>query len=159
MDKIDLEIAKILSKNARTPFREIAEQLGISPQMVARRYKKLWKTVFSYSSVTVNLEKLGFKASAAFCLKISKEKQSKISQIYDEITKFPNVIIASRLLGVVDMLFLVPLRSFEELFEFQNRLSEIEGIEEVDMALYKAHKNWPRQLYDGLLEENRLLEK
>jgi Lrp/AsnC family transcriptional regulator for asnA, asnC and gidA len=153
MDRIDLEIAKILSENARIPFRKIAEQLEISPQMVIRRYRRLRKTVFAYSSVTVNLEKLGFKASAGFCLKISKEKQEEITQIYNKITKFPNVIVAGRLLGSVDMCFLVPLRSFEEVFDFQQRLSEIEGIEEVDITLYKIHKNWPRQLYSNLLPE------
>jgi len=153
MDEIDAEIAKILSKNARTPFRKIAQQLDISPQMVIRRYKKLRKTVFSYSSVTVNLEKLGFKAAVAFSLKISKEKQGEISKIYDKITKFPNVIVANRLLGTVDMFCLVPVRSFEEIFEFQNRLSEIEGIEEVDLTLYRIHNNWPRQLFNKLLEE------
>jgi DNA-binding Lrp family transcriptional regulator len=153
MDKIDLEITRILAKDARISFRKIADQLEISPQMVIRRYKRLQKTVFTYSSVTVNLEKLGFKASAAFCLKISKGKQEEIDQIYDKLTKFPNVIIASRLLGAVDMCLLVPLRSFEEVFEFQNLLSEIEGIEEVDITLYKIHKNWPRQLYTRLLQE------
>lgn len=151
MDNTDLEIAKILSKNARVSFRKIAEQLEISPQMVIRRYKRLRKTVFSGSSITVNLEKLGFKASATFCLKISKEKQGEITQIYDKITKFPNVIVASRLLGAVDVCLMVPLRSFDEVFEFQQRLAEVEGIEEVDMTLYKAHKSWPRQLYNRLL--------
>ena len=103
--------------------------------MVIRRYQKLRKTVFSYSAVTVNLEKLGFKASVAFSLKISKEKQGEIGRIYDKITKFPNVIVANRLLGTVDMFCLVPVRSFEEIFEFQNRLSVIEGIEEVNMTI------------------------
>jgi len=153
MDKIDLEIARILSKNARTPFRQIAQQLQISPQMVIRRYEKLKKAVFSYSSVTVNLEKLGFKASVAFSLKISKEKQSEIGKIYDKITKFPNVIVANRLLGVADMFLLAPVRNFEEVFELQDRLSEIDGIEELDITLYRIHKNWPRQLYTNLLED------
>ncbi len=153
MDKIDLEIAKILSMNARIPFRKIAQQLDISPQMVIRRYQKLRKTLFSYSSVTLNLEKLGFKASAVFSLKISKEKQGEIDRIYDKITKFPNVIVANKLLGPVDIFCLVPVKSFEEIFEFQNRLSDIVGIEEVNMTIYRAHKNWPRQLYHKLLEE------
>ena len=151
MDQTDLEIAKILSKNSRTPFRKIAQQLNISPQMVIRRYKKLRKTIFSYSSITVDLEKLGFKASASFSLKISKDKQGEISRIYDQIVKFPNVVVANRVLGTVDMYCLVPVRSFEEIFEFQNRLSEIEGIEEVEMTIYKPHRNWPRKLYDKLL--------
>jgi DNA-binding Lrp family transcriptional regulator len=155
MDKIDLEIARILSKNARTHFREIAQQLNISPQMVTRRYEKLQKTFFSYSSITVNLEKLGFKAAVTFSLKISKEKQGEVNKIYDKITKLPNVIVAYKLLGTDDMFCLVPVRSFEEIFEFQTKLSTIEGIDEINMTLYKIHKKWPRQIYNKLIEEKQ----
>jgi len=153
MDATDLEIAKILAKNARVSFRKIAKQLNISPQMVSRRYNKLKKTVFAYSSVTVNLEKLGFKASAGFCIKVSKEKQSEINQIYDKITKLPNVIVGGVLLGAVDMCFLVPFRNFAEIFNFQKQLSEIEGIEEVDITLYRAHQSWPRELHQPFLQD------
>ncbi|MCX8150804.1 MAG: Lrp/AsnC family transcriptional regulator [Candidatus Bathyarchaeota archaeon] len=152
MDAIDLEIAKILAKNARVPFRKIAKQLKISPQMVSRRYEKLKKTVFSYSSVMVNLEKLGFKASVGFCIKVAKEKQGEIDQIYDKITKLPNVIVGGVLLGAVDMCFLVPVRDLSEIFDFQKHLSEIEGIEEVEITLYKVHQSWPRQLYQHFLQ-------
>jgi len=153
VDEIDIAITKILLKNARISFREIAKQLGISPQMVIRRYNKLKATFFAYSSVTVNFEKLGFKASVAFSFKIAKEKQGEIGRIYEKITSFPNVIVANKVLGTVDMFCLVPVRSFEEIFEFQNCLSEIEGIEEIEMTIYKPHKNWPRQLYSKLLDE------
>lgn len=153
MDEIDLKIAKILSENARTPYRKIAQQLDISPQIVIRRYKKLRKTIFSFSSITVDLKKLGFKASATFSLKISREKQGEIGIIYEKIIKLPNVIVANRLLGPVDISCLVPVRSFEEIFEFQNHLSKIEGIEEVNMTIYRIHRKWPRQLYNNLLEE------
>ncbi|MGF3522152.1 MAG: Lrp/AsnC family transcriptional regulator [Candidatus Bathyarchaeia archaeon] len=152
MDEVDLEIAKMLAKDARVSFRKIAEQLGISPQMVSRRYEKLKKTVFAYSSVTVNLEKLGFKASAGFCIKVSKEKQGEIDQIYDKITKLPNVIVGGILLGSVDMCFLVPVRDISEIFDFQKYLAGIEGIEEVDITLYKVHQSWPRQLYQPFLQ-------
>ncbi|NLE05028.1 MAG: Lrp/AsnC family transcriptional regulator [Crenarchaeota archaeon] len=153
MDKVDLEIVKIISKNARTPFRKIAKQLNISPQMVSRRYEKLKKTTFAYTSITVNLEKLGFKAAAVFSLKISRHQQCETNKIYDTIVQSPNVIVANKVLGTFSMYCLVPVRSFEEVFEFQNYLAAIEGIDEIEMTLYKIHKNWPRQLYNKLLEE------
>jgi DNA-binding Lrp family transcriptional regulator len=42
-------------------FRKVAEMLGISTQAVIRRYNRLKKNVLSYSSITVNLEKLGYR--------------------------------------------------------------------------------------------------
>jgi DNA-binding Lrp family transcriptional regulator len=153
MDNIDMEIMRILSKDARTPFRKIALELKISPQMAIRRYNKLKMTNFAYSSVTLNLEKLGFKASVTFSLKISKEKQGESAQIYNKIIQFPNVIVSNRMIGAADMLFLVPVRSFEEIFKFQDSLSEIEGIEQIEITLYRIHTNWPRQLYNNLIED------
>jgi Lrp/AsnC family transcriptional regulator for asnA, asnC and gidA len=157
MDKVDIEIAKCVSKNARIPFKEIAMQLGISPQMVIRRYNNLKKTAFVYSSITVNLRKLGFQASVGFTLKIREENHREIDQIYDKITTFPNVIIADKMLGPCDMSFLVPVRSFEEIFKVQERLANIKGIEKVEMTIYRAHENWPRQICNKLLQQQ--LEK
>jgi Lrp/AsnC family transcriptional regulator for asnA, asnC and gidA len=153
MDEIDKEIAKIVSKDARIPFKDIARQLGISPQMVIRRYNNLKKTAFAYCSITVNLKKLGFEASVGFTLKIREENHREIDQIYDKITKFPNVIIADKMLGPWDMSFLIPVRSFEEIFKFQEQLASIKGIEKVEMTLYRAHENWPRQICTKLLQE------
>ncbi len=157
MDKIDLEIARFVSKDARIPFKKIAGQLGISTQMVIRRYNNLKKDTFAYSSITVNLRKLGFKASVGFDLKIKKESHREIDQIYDKITTFPNVIIANKMLGPFDMSFLVPVRNFEEIFKFQERLANIKGIERASITIYRAHENSPRQLSYKLLQEQ--LEK
>lgn len=157
MDEIDIKIAKLVSKNARMPFKDIARHLGISPQMAIRRYNNLKKTAFAYSSITVNLRKLGFEASVGFTLKVKEENHREIDQIYDKITTFPNVIVADKMLGPFEVSFLAPVRSFEEIFEFQERLANIKGIEKVEMTIYRAHENWPRQVCDKILQEQ--LEK
>jgi len=159
MDEIDSEILRTLCMNARIPFSEIAKQLGISPQMVIRRYNNLKKTAISRSSITINLQKLGFKASVSFSLKIKYENHKEINQIYDKITKFPNVIVGNKMLGPFDMAFLVPVRDFEEIFEFQERLSHIKGIEKLGMTIFRPHESWPRNLSCNLLQEQLKLEK
>ena len=70
MDEIDVEIAKILTNDARISFRKIAEQLGISIKKVINRYEKMKKEFLPHSTITLDLEKLGFVGQAIFLIKI-----------------------------------------------------------------------------------------
>src|SRR3990170_2837954 len=65
IDETDRKIARILSRSARTPFKRIAEQLGISTKNVIQRYRRLRREkVLTLSSITVDLNKLGYNAMA-----------------------------------------------------------------------------------------------
>lgn len=160
MDKIDLEITKMVLKNARISFTEIARKLDISPQKAIRRYNNLKGTAFAHSSITVNLKKLGFKASVAFSLTIKEAKYKEIHEIYNEICELPNVIVVIRTFGSQDVIVLVPVRDFEELFQFQEYVCKIDGVEKVDVTIYKPHESWPPQISDKFMqhvEKNAIL--
>jgi DNA-binding Lrp family transcriptional regulator len=43
LDEIDRDILRILIRNPQKPFLKIAEQIGISPQTVKKRYDKMKK--------------------------------------------------------------------------------------------------------------------
>src|SRR5690606_23092022 len=45
LDETDRKIAVILSQNSRTPFRKIAQKLGISTKNVIQRYNRLRENV------------------------------------------------------------------------------------------------------------------
>lgn len=153
MDEIDCLIAKILCDNSRTSFKKIGEQLDISTQTVMRRYKKLKKSLFSFSSITVDLGKLGFQASVGLSIKVSSGKKASISTIYDQILRLPNIIVAYETLGPTDLILLAPVRSFDDLFVLLEKISNIECIKEIDVTIYKPNTVWPRQLYAQLLKD------
>ena len=155
MDEVDCLIAKILCKKSRTSFKKIGEELGISTQTVMRRYAKLKKTLFTCSSITVNLEKLGFQASVGLSIKVSSGKKALISTIYDQIVKLPNIIVAFETLGPTDIIVMTPVRSFAELFALLEKISNIEGVKEMDLTLFEPHTAWPRQLYSQLLKNHK----
>ncbi len=58
IDETDKRIAKILAYNARTPFKQIAQQVGISTKNVIQRYERLKGSLLTLSTITVNLKKL-----------------------------------------------------------------------------------------------------
>jgi Lrp/AsnC family transcriptional regulator, leucine-responsive regulatory protein len=154
LDETDKKIAVILSKKSRTPFRKIAEQLGISTKTVIQRYKKLRKNIFTLSTVTLDLSKLGYQALGNYSLKLSN--RSKLTEIYSQLLKIPNVIVIIRMFGNYDLYVAIMLEDFEAMFRTNDLLSKIDGIEKRDMGLTPAPMSWPLNLFPSLLEGDRM---
>lgn len=141
MEKIDLEIAKRLSKNARTPFSHIAKQLNLFTAYVIERYKKLKESgFFIRSSITVDMEKLGYPANTMILI---KTVGPKIMGIHKRILEIPNVIVLTKIIGEWDLLAIIPLASFKDLFEIEKQLGAISGIEKFQIKINPQFPKWP----------------
>ncbi len=149
LDEIDRKIAKILSARSRTTFRKIAEQTGISTKNVIQRYRKLRGTVLTQSTITVDLRKLGFNASAGIFVKVTNK--SRIPEIYAEILKIPNLLVAVRVIGLYDLFIVVALQNFQELFDLKNRMRAMQGIEETEITLNPCTQPYPFNIFKSLL--------
>jgi Lrp/AsnC family transcriptional regulator for asnA, asnC and gidA len=149
LDENDRQIAAIFSRNARTPFRVVAKQLGISPKNVIQRYDRLKGKVLTKATISVSLDKIGFKSMAHLFIKISN--RSKMQEIMAQIFKIPNMIIVIKLVGPYDVRALVAIHDFEDLFEVTETFRRIKGIEKADTYLYKTFPHWPVNLFAPLL--------
>lgn len=149
LDEIDRKIAKILSQRSRATFRKIAEQTGISTKNVIQRYRKLRGTVLMQSTITVDLKKLGYNASASVFVKAANK--SKLPEVHAQILKMPNLLVALRLIGPYDMLIVVALRDFQELFYLKNKIRGMQGIEETETHLNPSGQAYPLNLFKSLL--------
>jgi Lrp/AsnC family transcriptional regulator for asnA, asnC and gidA len=150
INEIDRKIAIILSKNSRTPFRRIAEQLGISTKTVIERYKRLRGNVLTLSTITVDLNKLGYNALANLFIKAAN--RSSIPRICSHLLQIPNLIVVIRYIGVYDLYAAVVLSDYEELFKLTERIHRIHGIEKTDTFLAPNVPAWPLNLFPSLLE-------
>lgn len=150
IDEVDRKIAKILSQNARMPFSKVAEKVGITTSTVIKRYNQMRKNNFIHlSSVTVNLEKLGYNAILMFFLKLSRG--SDTSKLFNHIVQIPNVIIAIRTLGSYDMSIAVPIINFEQVFSLTRKISRIENIEDFKIEVHKPFQKFPNSKYSSIL--------
>lgn len=62
IDNVELNLLKLISKNARIPIIELARQLKITPKTAASKIKSLEKRgIISGYSVILNVEKLGYQ--------------------------------------------------------------------------------------------------
>lgn len=154
MDEIDRKIAAILSRKSRTPFRKIAEQLGISTKTVIQRYKKLREKIFTRSTITLDLNKLGFKALANLYIKITN--RSKMNEIYMQLLQIPNLTVIIRLIGHYDLYAAVFLEDFDSLFKTRELIGKIDGIENPLELLIPTPPSWPFNLFPSLLENESM---
>jgi len=150
MDKIDREIARMLSQNARVPFSTVAKKVKISTSQAIKKYRKLEEnSLFLRSSITVNPKKLGYQANAMIYMKTALG--TKVVDIHKKILRIPNVIILGKVMGECDLLAVVPVSSFEELFELDRQFREIDGIEKVQVNTNPPFPSWPFNFFAPLL--------
>ena len=149
LDKIDVAIVKLLSKNARLSFRKIAEKLGISPNNVIKRYNELRKEILSFSSITVNLEKLGYIGTAVIYIKVSRK--CSVNETFCQILQVPNLICAIKIFNHSDILVLVPFRALDDLDDLTEVFYNVHGVDEIDIKVDKPFKKWPLNVITELI--------
>jgi len=157
IDETDREIAKILSRESRTPFLKIAEQLKISTKTVIRRYSKLRENLLPFSTIAVNLNKLGYRSLANIYIKVSK--RSKMSEVCSQLLQIPNLIVVIRYIGPYDLYSAIALEDFDRMFEAHDKIRAINGIETADVFLTRMVPSWPLNLFPSLLENETLKPK
>lgn len=149
MEQIDLKIIKELSKDSRTPFSHIAKRLNSSPAYVIERYNKLKERgIIVRSLVTVNMKKLGYPAFATIYLRTAG---TRIIDVFNDIFKIPNVIVLGKIIGEWDLLAIIPVESFNDLFEIEKEFGTIQGIEKTYIKLIPPPPAWPMDLSIGVL--------
>lgn len=145
---IDRQIARILIRDSRTSFRKIGKQLNISTKKVIQRYNKLRKNVLTFSTVTLDLKKLGYYATARIFL---KGERSKMAEISNRILQMPNMLVFIRLIGSYDLLAIAALEDFDALMRLQKEMRAIGGIEQLDIFVTDIWRAWPANVFASLL--------
>jgi DNA-binding Lrp family transcriptional regulator len=116
MDETDVKILKKLLFDARSSYRKIAGEIGVSPPTVLARVEKLESDsiIKSYSAV-VDHEKLGYDLTAVIEITATK---GKIIDIERQIAKFPNVCAVYDITGLTDMVVIAKFKNRKELSNF-----------------------------------------
>jgi Lrp/AsnC family transcriptional regulator for asnA, asnC and gidA len=144
MDETDLAIIGKLTDDARTSFREIAKELGISPDTVINRYAALQREgVIRGSTVVINPKKVGYQAMAVFMIDIShahiwatEATPADSSLILDRLIHMTNIIVAAKSVGDHDLLAIGVAIDFEHLIEVRNNIAKIPGVEDIQVSFW-----------------------
>ncbi len=128
IDQLDRKILRIITQNARMPFKDVAEECGVSRAAIHQRVQRLIDAdVITGSGYTVNPKMLGFHICVY--IGITLEKGSMYKQVVQELEKIPEVVESQYTLGHYTILIKLYARNDEHLMELLNgKIQEIPGV-------------------------------
>ena len=87
IDKLDLDILKILSKDSKTTFQEIAKKLMVSNTTIHVRVKRMQKLrIIKNFTISIDYYKLGF--NYACYIGVYLDKASQYENVLSQLIKF-----------------------------------------------------------------------
>lgn len=128
IDALDLQILEIISHNARTPFKEVAAECGVSRAAIHQRVQRMIDlNVIVGSGYHVNPKVLGYRSCTYIGIRL--EKGSLYKEVVPELEKIPEIVECHFTTGPYTMLVKLFARDNEHLMDLlNNRIQEIKGV-------------------------------
>jgi Lrp/AsnC family transcriptional regulator for asnA, asnC and gidA len=115
IDSTDAAILRILQKNSRTPFLEIARSVGVSGATVHERVRNLEKVgIIQGFSANIDLKRLGYPVTALVSVTLEHPVRD-LERLNAGLLAVPEIIEAHNLTGETDMLLKIKSRSIDDL--------------------------------------------
>ena len=133
LDEIDIKILRKLISDARLSYRNIAEQIGVSPPTVLARVEKLEKNkIIKYYSALLDHEKLGYDLTAIIEVTAIKNKVVEVEKV---LSKYENVCAIYDITGLTDMIIVAKFRNRKELSNFVKKELSIPSVQRTNTHL------------------------
>ena len=132
IDALDRKILKIITLNARIPFKDIAEQCGVSRAAIHQRVQKLFDTgVIVGSGYQVNPKMLGY--NLCVYVGITLEKGSMYNDVVRALEQIPEVVESHFTLGSFSMLIKLYAHDDRDLMALLNsKIQMIPGVSKTE---------------------------
>lgn len=164
LDEIDLQIIRILCKDARIPFSRIGKMLNIATETVFKRFKRLRKRGILFgSTIVLNSKKCGLNGRCGLYVKLKsgssfsfiKEKLTEypivehsvpgeydyyVDLYYRDLTKTKYPIIAHSIYGEYDYYIDFYYGNFQEMYDLIGSLRKFNGIVAVEPIIYVSQE-------------------
>jgi DNA-binding Lrp family transcriptional regulator len=125
-DMLDLKIIQILNRNARMPYKAIAEELNVSDVTVRNHVRNMLKEgLIQRFNVLLDYHKLGRIIKAFIGLKVQPQK---LKEIVGHLIDNPDVQVLYRTTGEADLFLEVIFKDMEELNSFLESKLNLDGV-------------------------------
>ncbi|MCG6187161.1 MULTISPECIES: Lrp/AsnC family transcriptional regulator [Maribellus] len=128
IDELDEKILKLITKNARIPFLEVARECGVSGAAIHQRVQRLLNIgVVSGSEFVVNPQKLGYNTCAYMGIYLDKAKFH--TQVVEALRNIPEVVECHYVTGQYAIFVKIQTKTNKHLKQLiDQELQDVEGI-------------------------------
>jgi DNA-binding Lrp family transcriptional regulator len=143
VDNLDKKLIKTLLKNSQAPFNEIAKEIETSMDTAARRYKRMVQENIIKPCIQVDVNKLGYKASAVFNIAFSSQNDTE--SVIKCLTQIKDTYLIIKTSGDYDIRVKVMLRDIEQFLSTRNEVESINGINRLEANIMPVPFPFPSQ--------------
>ncbi|WP_321285553.1 Lrp/AsnC ligand binding domain-containing protein [uncultured Sunxiuqinia sp.] len=128
IDELDEKILRLITKNARIPFLEVARECGVSGAAIHQRVQRLLNLgVVSGSEFIVNPSKLGYNTCAYMGLFLEKAKFH--ASVVEALSKIPEIVECHYTTGSYAIFVKIQTKTNNDLKRIiDEEMQDIEGI-------------------------------
>ncbi len=140
VDKLDIELLRLLSNNGRMSLLEISNKLKTSPQVIRNHIRKLEKNkvILGYRAL-IDVSFLGYRYYKSYINLINTERVRELEQF---CLQHPNILNVNRTIGGRDFEIELQAKSFDEFDSIMNELRrQFEGmIDDYEFVISREEK-------------------
>ncbi|MDR1601513.1 MAG: Lrp/AsnC ligand binding domain-containing protein [Tannerella sp.] len=135
IDRLDRQILSIISKNARMPFKDVAEICGVSRAAIHQRVQRLMEMdVILGSGYHINPKILGYETCTYIGVKL--ERSAMYESVVPEFEKIPEIVEINFTTGPYTMMIKLYARNNEHLMELLNgKIQQVAGVTETETLI------------------------
>ncbi|MCM1028600.1 MAG: Lrp/AsnC ligand binding domain-containing protein [Pseudoflavonifractor sp.] len=139
IDTLDRKILNIITKNARIPSKDIAEECGVSRAAIHQRIQRMADIgVITGSGYTVNPKSIGY--STCTFIGVNLERGALYRHVVPQLEKISEVIECHFTTGPYTMMLKVVARDNDHLMELlNNKIQNIEGVTGTETLISLDH--------------------
>ena len=134
LDKIDLQIIRLLQNDGRMASSEIAKTTKIPEATIRYRLKKLIDKNFIQIVAAANPIKLGFGIAA--CISIEAEIR-QVDHVIEQLEKIKRISYIAQMTNRPNVEIETYIESIKELHELLSQIEKIDGVIQADTALIR----------------------
>ena len=135
LDPIDQSLVRLLQKDGRRPYTQLAKEVGLSEAAVRQRVQRLLdQGTMQIVAVTDPLQ-LGLARQAMIMIRV----EGDVRAVADELERIPEVDYLVLTAGSVDLIAEVVVTDDESLLELLNdRIRSVQGVVGTETIMYLA---------------------
>ncbi len=128
LDNLDRQILRSLSKSARTPFKDVAEECGVSRAAIHQRVQKLIdEDVIEGSMFIINPKSVGYLTCTYIGIQL--EKGSMARKVGTKLQEIPEIVECHFTTGPYAMMVKLYAQDNAHLMDLlHNKICQIDGI-------------------------------
>jgi len=134
VDEIDVNIIRLLQKDARTIFADIARRCGVSTDTISKRFRKMKKAgIIRGTTILLNPKSFGYDCVASLGIDVS---YPHLREVVELIQRMSEIVFCTTSMGKHDVFCIAVLKNIGRLSQVRDLIKGHPIVREVTTSIW-----------------------